>query len=87
MVGGLRVLIATHPVRNLIREGRSNQLQNVMFTNQKEGMQTLENSLAALVVEKRHHVRRRDVDHGSPEGIDPHPRAIGQEPYSGINDS
>jgi twitching motility protein PilT len=51
MVAAFEVLIATNPVRNLIREGRSNQLQNVMFTNQKEGMQTLENSLAALVVE------------------------------------
>jgi twitching motility protein PilT len=51
MVAAFEVLIATHPVRNLIREGRSNQLQNVMFTNQKEGMQTLENSLAALIVE------------------------------------
>jgi twitching motility protein PilT len=51
MVAAFEVLIATHPVRNLIREGRSNQLQNVMFTNQKEGMKTLENSLADLVVE------------------------------------
>jgi twitching motility protein PilT len=51
MVAAFEVLIATHPVRNLIREGRSNQLQNVMFTNQKECMQTLENSLAALIVE------------------------------------
>ena len=51
MVAAFEVLIATHPVRNLIREGRSNQLQNVMFTNQKEGMKTLENSLAALIVE------------------------------------
>ncbi len=51
MVAAFEVLIATNPVRNLIREGRSNQLQNVMFTNTKEGMQTLENSLAALVVE------------------------------------
>jgi twitching motility protein PilT len=51
MVAAFEVLIATNPVRNLIREGRSNQLQNVMFTNQKEGMQTLENSLADLIVE------------------------------------
>ena len=50
MVAAFEVLIATNPVRNLIREGRSNQLKNVMFTNQKEGMQTLENSLAALIV-------------------------------------
>jgi twitching motility protein PilT len=36
-------------VRNLIREGRSNQLANVMFTNTKEMMMTLESSLAALI--------------------------------------
>jgi len=52
MVAAYEVLIATHPVRNLIREGRSNQLPNVMFTNTKEGMQTLEHSLAKLVKEE-----------------------------------
>ena len=51
MVAAFEILIATNPVRNLIREGRSNQLQNVMLTNSREGMQTLENSLAALVQE------------------------------------
>jgi twitching motility protein PilT len=51
MVAAFEVLIATNAVRNLIREGRSNQLQNVMLTNSREGMQTLENSLAALVQE------------------------------------
>jgi twitching motility protein PilT len=52
MVAAYEVLIATHAVRNLIREGRTNQLQNVMFTNTQEGMQTLETSLARLVVDK-----------------------------------
>ena len=52
MVAAFEVLIATSPVRNLIREGRSNQLQNVMFTNAKEGMQTLESSLAKMIVDK-----------------------------------
>lgn len=52
MVAAYEVLIATNPVRNLIREGRTNQLQNVMFTNTREGMQTLESSLATLVVDK-----------------------------------
>jgi twitching motility protein PilT len=51
MVAAYEVLIATHPVRNLIREGRSNQIANVMFTNAKEGMQTMENSLAMLINE------------------------------------
>src|ERR1700721_500199 len=49
MVAAFEVLIATNPVRNLIREGRSNQLLNIMTTNQKEGMRTLEISLAELI--------------------------------------
>ena len=49
MVAAFEVLVATNPVRNLIREGRSNQLQNVMMTNSKEGMQTLETSLVTLI--------------------------------------
>jgi twitching motility protein PilT len=48
-VAAFEVLIATHPVRNLIREGKSNQLLNVMATNQGEGMQTLEVNLAGLI--------------------------------------
>jgi twitching motility protein PilT len=51
MVAAYEVLIATNAVRNLIREGRSNQLGNVMFTNTKEGMQTLESSLATLIAD------------------------------------
>jgi twitching motility protein PilT len=49
MVAAIEVLIATNAVRNLIREGRSNQLQNVMMTNSREGMQTLEHSLGSLI--------------------------------------
>ena len=51
MVATFEVLVATHAVRNLIREGRSNQLQNIMFTNSSEGMQLLETDLARLVHE------------------------------------
>jgi twitching motility protein PilT len=51
MVAAFEVLIATNAVRNLIREGRSNQLQNVMLTNSREGMQTLENNLGKLVTD------------------------------------
>jgi twitching motility protein PilT len=51
MVAAYEVLIATSPVRNLIREGRSNQLSNVMFTNTKEMMMTLEGSLATLIAD------------------------------------
>jgi twitching motility protein PilT len=42
-------MVATHPVRNLIREGKSNQLMNVMATSAADGMQTLEVNLAGLI--------------------------------------
>ncbi|HVB50423.1 MAG TPA: PilT/PilU family type 4a pilus ATPase [Acidimicrobiales bacterium] len=51
MVAAFEVLVATNSVRNLIREGRTSQLANVMFTNSKEGMQTLETDLARLIEE------------------------------------
>ncbi len=52
MVAAFEVLVATHSVRNLIREGRSSQLANVMFTGTKDGMQTMESSLAKLLADK-----------------------------------
>lgn len=48
-VAAFEVLVANHPVRNLVREGKSNQLMNVMATNQDVGMQTLETCLATLI--------------------------------------
>ena len=48
-VAAFEIMVATHPVRNLIREGKSNQLLNVISTGQGEGMQTLEVSLASLI--------------------------------------
>ena len=49
MVAAHEVLIATPPVRNLIKEGKSNQLRNQVVTGQAHGMQTLEMSLDDLV--------------------------------------
>jgi twitching motility protein PilT len=49
MVAAFEILIANNPVRNLIREGKTNQLMNVITTNASEGMCTLEASLADLV--------------------------------------
>ena len=51
MVAAFEVLVATAPVRNLIREGRTSQLSNIMYTNSKEGMQTLESDLVRLIGE------------------------------------
>src|SRR3954454_20674788 len=51
--GGLtaayEVMVATSAVRNLVREGKTNQLRNVLVTGQGEGMATLEMSLNQLI--------------------------------------
>jgi twitching motility protein PilT len=49
LVAAFEVLVATHAVRNLIREGKTAQLRNVITTSQKDGMQTLESALSQLV--------------------------------------
>jgi twitching motility protein PilT len=49
MVAAFEVLMATYAVRNIIRDGRSNQLRNVILTGAQEGMQTLEMALSELV--------------------------------------
>jgi twitching motility protein PilT len=43
------VLIATNAVRNLVREGKTCQLRNMLVTGQADGMCTLEMSLSWLV--------------------------------------
>jgi twitching motility protein PilT len=48
-VAAFEVLIATHAVRNVVREGRSSQLRNQIATGAKDGMQTLETSLSQRV--------------------------------------
>jgi twitching motility protein PilT len=49
MVAAYEVLLANHAVQNLLREGKTRQLRNVLSTHQSEGMQTLEMSLSGLV--------------------------------------
>ncbi len=48
-VAAFEVLVATHPVRNLIRGGKSHQIRNVVATGVQDQMQTLEMALSALV--------------------------------------
>jgi len=49
MVAAFEVLVATPAVRNLIKEGKSPQIRNVISTSQKDGMQTMEAALSELV--------------------------------------
>jgi twitching motility protein PilT len=47
-VAAYEVLMASEAVRNLVREGKSRQLRNVMISGQGDGMQTIEMDLARL---------------------------------------
>jgi twitching motility protein PilT len=49
MVAAYEVLVANSAVRNLVKEGKTNQIRNVVSTHQHEGMQTLEKALTQLV--------------------------------------
>lgn len=48
-VAAYEVMVANEAVRNLIREGKSRQMRNVIATGGGEGMQTIEMDLARLV--------------------------------------
>jgi twitching motility protein PilT len=48
-VAAYEVLIGNEAVRNLVREGKSRQLRNVVATGAPDGMQTIEMDLARLV--------------------------------------
>jgi twitching motility protein PilT len=48
-VAAYEVLIGNEAVRNLLREGKSRQLRNVVATGGSDGMQTIEMDLARLV--------------------------------------
>ncbi len=49
MVAAYEVLLANTAARNLIKEGKTHQLRNILVTGQREGMVTLEQSLNALL--------------------------------------
>lgn len=48
-IAAFEVLVANNAMRNLVREGKTHQIRNVVATGAKEGMRTLEMSLSELV--------------------------------------
>jgi twitching motility protein PilT len=48
-VAAFEVLLNTLPVQNLIKEGKTRQLRNVLETSAKDGMNTMERSLSDLI--------------------------------------
>lgn len=51
-VAAMEILVGTHAVRNLIREGKTHQVVNVMQTSRKEGMQLLDQHLKELIANR-----------------------------------
>jgi twitching motility protein PilT len=52
-VPAIEVMIATSAIRNLIREGKTHQIYNSLQTGSKHGMQTMEQSLLDLYLNKQ----------------------------------
>jgi twitching motility protein PilT len=48
-VAAFEVLLNTLAVQNLIKEGKTRQLRNVLETSAKDGMNTMERSLSDLI--------------------------------------
>ncbi|MEU8764250.1 type IV pilus twitching motility protein PilT [Streptomyces sp. NPDC048659] len=48
-VAAFEVLVGTSAIRNLIREGKTRQIRNLIATGHRDGMQTLETGINALV--------------------------------------
>ncbi len=47
-VAAFEIMIATPAIRNLIREGKVHQIDTIIQTSRKHGMQTMDNSLLEL---------------------------------------
>jgi twitching motility protein PilT len=69
MVAAFEVLMATNATRNLIREGKTSQLRNVMATGQKDGMLTLETTLNTLI-------RDGIITYEAALGVSNHPKEV-----------
>jgi twitching motility protein PilT len=50
-VAAFEILVGSSAVRNLIREGKTRQIRNMLATGQREGMQTFEAGLSDLVAQ------------------------------------
>ncbi|WP_239146910.1 type IV pilus twitching motility protein PilT [Streptomyces sp. SID10815] len=48
-VAAFEVLVGTSAIRNLVREGKTRQIRNMISTGHRDGMRTLETSINALV--------------------------------------
>ncbi|MFB7976972.1 type IV pilus twitching motility protein PilT [Streptomyces vinaceus] len=68
------VLVGTSAIRNLIREGKTRQIRNMISTGLRDGMQTLESSINALVAAGTVTYEQAVLHTAHPEDVQrPHP--------------
>jgi twitching motility protein PilT len=73
LVAAYEILMANHAVRNLIREGKTRQVRNIITTHQAEGMQTIEMALSALVA-------NGTIDYESALKVSLYPKEVSKRP-------
>src|SRR4029077_10682374 len=69
LVGAYEIMLCNNAVKNLVREGKTRQLRNVVSTARGEGMQTLEANLSDLIA-------RGVISEESALSVSLHPREI-----------
>jgi twitching motility protein PilT len=73
LIAAYEVLTANHAVRNLVREGKTRQIRNIITTHQTEGMQTLEMALTELI-------EQGVIDYEDAVRVSLHPKEVGKAP-------
>jgi twitching motility protein PilT len=68
-VAAFEILVATEATRNLVREGKTRQIRNIITTGRAESMQTIEHGLTELV-------RTGVITREAAESISQYPREI-----------
>jgi len=79
MVAVHEVLVASSPVRNMIHEGKTNQLRNALVTGHRDGMVTLEKSLSRLVAAGQITYEDAVLRSMYPKEVEPAPRLKSME--------
>jgi twitching motility protein PilT len=83
LVAAFEVLVANSAVRNLVKEGKTNQLRNVVSTHQSEGMNTLESALTELVADGTIDLEHARLVSLYPKEVEaPEPVVVAEEPSS-----
>jgi twitching motility protein PilT len=77
LVAAYEVLLANHAVRNLVREGKTRQLRNVVATASQEGMQTIESSLSGLIAQGL-------ITYESAINMSLYPKEVDKAPYGTV---